>query len=316
MQANWQIKTNRHLRSLLIAFAALSLSGCSVNRFAVNILGDALAGGGGVYTADNDPELIREALPFGLKIFESLLQISPNHEGLLLTASRGFTAYAFILQHETERNDKPDSEQRRRSSVRIRNLFLRGRDYALGGLAARHADFVNRLRENPIATLAATTKEDVPFLYWAGAALGGAISVAKGELNLLVELPLAGAMVQRVLELDESYDRGAAHEFFIAYEAARPAGSTERARKHYRRALELSGGQRASVHLTLAEAVSVKEQNLAEFRALLSAAMLVPIETIPELRLVNALARQRAAWLAKHIEDFFVDAPPLKENAG
>ena len=313
MQFNRHRKEIRKPRSFLVLIAALWSSGCSVNRFAVNILGDAWAGGGSVYATDNDPELIREALPFGLKTFESLLRISPDHEGLLLAASRGFTGYAFMLQQETECGDNLDGEQRRERLIRIRNLFLRGRDYALRGLAARHLDFVHRLRQNPIPALAATSITDAPFLYWAGVALGGAISSSKGDLNLLADLPVTGALVRRVLELDESHDHGAAHEFFIAYEANRPGGSTEQARKHYRRALELSGGQRASLHLALAEAVSVKQQDLAEFRDLLARAMAVRVERYPEFRLVNALARQRAYWLEKHTEEFFIDAPSPKE---
>ncbi|MBI2229224.1 MAG: hypothetical protein HYU46_09005 [Deltaproteobacteria bacterium] len=74
----------------LYAVFALLLSGCSLNRVAVNVIGDALAGGGGVYASDDDPDLVREALPFGLKTFESLLAVSPDHRGLLLAASRGF----------------------------------------------------------------------------------------------------------------------------------------------------------------------------------------------------------------------------------
>ena len=304
-----------NLADLLPVIAALLLNGCSLNRFAVNVIGDAMSDGGGVYSTDNDPQLIREALPFGLKVFESLLEVSPDHQGLLLSASRGFAAYAFIVQSENEQRDKTDVNQSREQGDRIRNLFLRGRDFALRGLDVRHRGLADQLRKDPSAALAVTTKDDAPFLYWGGASWGGAISAAKGDLNLLADLPLAGALVQRVLELDERHDLGAAHEFFISFEASRPGGTTARVRQHYRRALDLSGGQRASVHLALAEAVAVKEQNLGEFRDLISAAMAVPIDKRPELRLVNTIARQRALWLEKRIEDLFVDAPPLKENA-
>ena len=45
------------------------------------MIGDALAGGGGVYASDEDPEFVFEALPFGLKTYESLLETSPEHRG-------------------------------------------------------------------------------------------------------------------------------------------------------------------------------------------------------------------------------------------
>ena len=110
----------------------------------------------------------------------------------------------------------------------------------------------------------------------------------------------------RVLVLDESYDRGAAEEFFITYEGSRPGGSAQAARDHYHRALELSHGERASVHLALAEAVSVREQNLAEFQALIPAALAVDPEKVPDLRLVNTMAIRRAHWLEQRTPDLFV----------
>jgi hypothetical protein len=65
-------------------------SGCSVKRMAVNKVGDALAGGGTTFASDDDPELVKAAVPFSLKLMESLLNESPRHEGLLLAASSGF----------------------------------------------------------------------------------------------------------------------------------------------------------------------------------------------------------------------------------
>lgn len=182
------------------------------------------------------------------------------------------------------------------------------------GLEAGHPGFANQIRSNPAAALAATTKEDIPFLYWAGASLGGAISTAQNDLDLIADLPLCGALVRRALELDERYDLGAAHEFFISFEASRPGGSLQRAREHYRRALEISGGQRASVHLALAEAVAVREQNLSEFRALLAATLAVEPKKNVQLRLANTIARRRAAWLQSRIVQFFLEAESQKEN--
>ena len=293
---------------LLVMLVSVALAGCSVKRTAVNLLGDALAGGGGVYASDDDPELVREAIPFGLKTYESLLEVSPDHRGLLLAAANGFVAYAFLVKDEADRIDASDLARARHLRARASRLYLRGRDYALRGLAVTHADFTKALYSDEVAALATTTEEDVPFLYWAGAAWAGALSAAKDDLDLIAELPTAGALVGRVLELDETFERGAAHEFFISYEGSRPSGSVAQARRHYQRALDISGGLRASVHLALAEAVTVKEQNLDEFRSLIAAALAVDPDRVPELRLVNTIARRRAQWLESRIPDLFVDA--------
>jgi predicted anti-sigma-YlaC factor YlaD len=291
---------------LLLLVAALAA--CSVKRTVVDVVGNAISGGGDAYASDDDPELVREALPFGLKTYESLLEVSPEHKALLLSAARGFTAYAYLLQGEADRLDAADLGRARERRDRARKHYLRGRDYALRGLAVAHPGFVAALRQDAAAALATTDAAEVPFLYWGGAAWAGALSAAKDDLDLLAELPMAAAMVGRVIELDEAYEGAAAHEFFIAYEGGRPGGSAGRAREHYARALELSGGARASVHLALAEAVAIKQQDLAEFRDLIGAALAIDPDRRPELRLVNTISQQRARWLESRIPDLFIEA--------
>lgn len=298
---------------LMAVITGLLLAGCSIKRTAVNMVGDTLSGSGGVYASDDDPELVREAIPFGLKTYESLLEVSPEHEGLLLAAASGFTVYAYMLQDDADRLDVTDLPQARQMRSRVQKLYLRGRDYALRGLEVEHPHFTAILNTDRTSALAMTTEDDVPYLYWAGASWAGALSAAKDDLDLIAELPTAGALVGRILELDETYARGAAHEFFISYEGSRPGGSPEQAREHYRRALEISQGKRASVHLALAESVTVQEQNLEEFRALIAAALAVDPDEVPELRLANIIAQRRARWLQKRIPDLFLEVESTEE---
>ncbi len=299
---------------LVLLLLASALAACSVKRTAVDVVGNAISGGGDTYASDDDPELILEALPFALKTYESLLEVSPEHRRLLLASAKGFTVYAYLIQNKADRLAERDLGRARQMRARARKLYLRGRDYALRGLAVAHEDLAVELYEDRNAPLARTGVEDVGFLYWAGAAWAGALSADKDDLDLIAELPIAGDLVARVIELDESYEEGAAHEFFISYEGSRPGGSNGRAREHYRRALEVSGGRRASTHLALAEAVAVSEQNLTEFRALLEAALAVDPDRVPRLRLSNTIARESAAWLKGRIPELFLEAG-LEEDA-
>ena len=71
---------NRVLRIWITALVlSLAGSGCSVRRLAINKLGDALSGSGGAFASDDDPELVKAAAPFSLKLMESLLAESPRH---------------------------------------------------------------------------------------------------------------------------------------------------------------------------------------------------------------------------------------------
>ncbi len=297
-------------RMPILAALLLLLAGCSTFRTgAVNVIGNALAdGGGGVYNSDSDPELIEEALPFGLKTFEGLLADSPRHKGLLLASANGFTSYAYLLQQRADRLDEKDLDAAEMLRHRASSLYLRGRDYALRGLDAAHAGFTEKLKSDSGAALAETRKSDIAFLYWASASWAGALSADKDNSDLIADLPLAGALMNRVLELDETYDKGSAHEFFIAYESGRPGGDIAKAREHYVRAMELSQGLRASVYLALAEGVDVRQQNLMEFRAMMASALAVDPNRVPETRLVNTIAHRRAEWLNTRIADLFADA--------
>src|SRR2546426_708756 len=84
---------------------------------------------------------------------------------------------------------------------------------------------------------------------------------------------------------------------FTGSSPAAAGGSVEKARRHFKRAVELSGGLRASPFLALAESVSVRNQDRAEFEALLQRALAIDPEAKPEWRLVNIIMQRRARWL-------------------
>lgn len=289
-----------------LALAVLLLGGCSIKKTVVNYAGDAISGGGGVWSSDEDPELIKEALPFGLKTNESLLEVSPEHKGLLEATATGFLAYALLIKEDADRVEASDLDAARKLKTRSSKLFIRGRDYALRALEQRHPGFAEGLMSDLDATLAQTDAEDAPFLFLAGAGWAGALGADTDNLELVAEFPTAGALVQRVLEVDDSFKKGSAHEFMVSYEAARPGGSIEAARQHYARALELSGGKRASLYLALAEGVSVGEQDVNEFRLMLQSARAVDVDAEPDDRLLNIVAQERAEWLEGRIPDLFL----------
>jgi hypothetical protein len=298
-----------------LALLGMTLGGCSLQSIAVDAIGDSLAGSGGSFASERDPELVREALPFGLKTIEGLLEASPEHEGLLLAAAEGFCAYAYLLKEEADRREATDLAAARDLRGRSRGFFLRGRDYALRALDGRHESFTATLRTDAAAALPPTTKDDAAFLYWAGAGWAGALSADKGDLDLLAELPLAGALVGQVAVLDEGYDAGAAYEFLLSYEAGRPGGDLALARAHYERALALSQGKRASLYLGLAESVALTEANAVEFAALLDSALAVDIDAVPQWRLVNVLAQRRALWLRARMPELFIDFDDRESGA-
>jgi predicted anti-sigma-YlaC factor YlaD len=300
---------------LLGALLVLTLlgvnTGCGVKKFAINKLGDSLAQSGTTFTSDDDPDLVGQALPFGLKLYESLLAESPRHRGLLLAASQGFTSYAYaFVQQDADEMEDADLTKATAMRGRARRLYLRARDYGVRGLEAKHSDFGKSLRSEPKAAVRVASKADVPLLYWTASSWGLAISVSKSNTELIADQPIVEALIDRALELQENFDVGAIHSFLISYELSRPGGTGDpaaRARKHFDSAMVLSGGFQAGPLVSLAESVSIEKQNRKEFQELLNRALQIDVNAKPEFRLINLVMQRRARWLLGRIDQLFVN---------
>jgi len=241
---------------------------------------------------------------------EMLLDKSPRNEGLLLAAASGFAQYAYAFV-EVEADLLEDEDLKAAFAMRERaaRLYLRGRDFGLRGLDARYAGITADLYLGAEAALQQTSAADVPLLYWTAVAWAGAIGASLDDPALIGQLPLAEALVSRALALDEDFDSGALHAVLIALEMSRPRGvgdPVSRARRHYDRAVELSGGAHAGPYVTWAESVSVKTQNVEEFRTQLALALAVNPDGRREWRLVNRVMQSKARWLLSRIDELFL----------
>src|SRR5207247_3760129 len=116
--------------------------------------------------------------------------------------------------------------------------------------------------------------------------------------------------IDRALQLDEKFDGGAIHSFLIAYEGSRQGAKgtpEQRAREHFDRAMQLSGGFQAGPLVSLAENVCVPKQDRKEFQSLLQRALAIDVDAKPEFRLVNLVMQRRARWLLERSDKLFVE---------
>jgi predicted anti-sigma-YlaC factor YlaD len=307
-------KERRHFlaRYLMIsALLYLGTSGCAVRKTAINMVGDALASSGTTFSSDDDPELVKQALPFSLKLMESLLAETPKHRGLLFATSSAFTQYAYaFVREEADEMEPVNLEAAVEMKARARRLFLRARDYGLRGLETRIHGIKTELAADPLKAVKAARRADVPLMYWTAASWGSAIGLSKNDMMLVADQPVVEALIDRCLELDESFDQGAIHSFLIAYETVRQGGfgdPYERARRHFERAIELSGGLQAGPLVSLAESVSVAKQDRTEFQSVLERALAIDVDARPEYRLTNLVMQRRARWLLSRIDDLILD---------
>jgi predicted anti-sigma-YlaC factor YlaD len=274
----------------------------------INRMADALSSTASSYSRDDDPEFVRMAAPSTLKMVEMLLDEQASHPGLLNTACSGFAQYAYAFLHlDAEMAEPSNAAAARDLRARAVKMYDRARDYCLRALEVRHPGFRQTLARDVKAAMATASPEDVPALFYGGAAWAGSLALAENPLARIGDLGMVRALLGRAVALDESWQGGAIHEAMIAVEGV-PAllgGSPERARAHFDRAVSLSNGTSAFAYVTMASSVSQPAKNRAEFERLLRAALAIDVSKQPAMRLSNLIAQKRARFLLSQVGRLF-----------
>jgi hypothetical protein len=301
-------------RILPVVAIVLSLAGASgcglIKPVLLKGVASTLSGSGGAVTSHNDPEMVEGALDFAIITNESLLAQIPKYEPLLTTTCSMYVQYAAgFLQPRAESLQFDDFEKSRAINDHAFKRAKRGKDYCWRALEVKFKGITARLNENPGLALRRAKREHVELLYWSAASLGTAISIAGIENpDLLIQWPVVRALVERAIELDETWGRGALHEVMITVESQGEAmgGNEGRARKHFARAVQIQQGLAPGPFVSLAMSIARPKQDRAEFEKLLKQALAIEPDKDPANRLVTILGLRRAQWLLDHIDDLIM----------
>ncbi|MGD9200897.1 MAG: TRAP transporter TatT component family protein [Chitinispirillia bacterium] len=286
-------------------------TGCLKKIALKKVAGALTSGDGTVFTGDNDPQLIADALPFALKTYESLLSGLPDDENLLYATGQAFCMYAYaFVQVPADTISDSRIKEKTEHYLRAKKLYLRARDYLLKALELRHPGFNDLLNSNRTdSALSLLEIADSSLIYWTGASWMGAFTADKFDMKLALNMPKAVALMKLLLENHESFGNGMVHDFFISYFGSMPpsmGGNEQKARYHFSRSLELSKGKSAGSYVSLATSVCISNQYHEEFQKLLNQALAIDADAYIPNRLANTLSQNRARWLLDHMDNFFI----------
>ena len=284
--------------SLLMVCLIFSSTGCiptkSARVAAVALTLQDVAQAAGKQT---DATIIREGTPAYLMLVDGLLEAYPDNRDLLVAGCRAYASYAAMFVAD----DQPkvaEALYRKAKLYGFRALSDRG-DFgkAAAGSLDEFKSFLQRYK-----------KEDVPALFWTASAWGGWISCDLGNVEAVGDLPVFGATLDRVLELDDTYDYGGPHLLKGVYLAVRApvlGGGLAEAKIQFDLALSISGNKMLAGKVLFAQyyAVGIKDRHL--FESTLREVMTAPADEIPELTLANTLAREKAKKLLAKTEVYF-----------
>src|SRR5262245_64331902 len=144
-------------RLVVLVCVAVSLTGCGlVRRRAVGMVASTLASSGDVFTRDDDLELVGDAIPFGLKLYESLLESAPKNKDLLIATCSNFTQYG-VAYLETEAmvlGEAQHHDEVAHLNQRALKLYLRAKGYCLRAMEVRFPGIGQKLLTDQGAALA------------------------------------------------------------------------------------------------------------------------------------------------------------------
>lgn len=276
------------LASLLLSLSCLvALHGCAVAR-----VGDNLPYG---VLNNNDVELVREGLPTYLLMIDGLITNWPDSENLLRGGAGLYSAYAGLFVQDPER-----------ASI----LSTKALDYAVRAACKRDDALCVVRGMNVLAlekALARAGRKDVPALYTLGTVWAGYIQIHSGDWNAVADLARVRALLERVIALDERYERGQAHMYLAVLDSLLPealGGQPASAKAHFEQAIALSDGRNLMAMVLYAEryARMMFDQPLHDqlLRQVLEAD-----PTEHGLTLQNTFAQQQAEHLLAEADDYF-----------
>ena len=297
----------------ILLLAVLSCPGCSVNTLVAN----ALTGGGSstVFTGDTDPELVGDALPFAIKMYEALLDATPKHQGLMFVTGSLYVMYAnAFVQGPAEMLPQEEWKAHTEGMMRAKQLYLRGSDILYKALDSKYKGFIKAAGQEDEfqRILKKCKKDDAGLLYWAVAGGLAAYSIDILDFNLNARIPEWKAMILRAYELDPDYGTASLDEFLILFYASMPemlGGDKEQAEVHFERALKKTGGNSAGAYVSYAQAICVPAQDYETYKDYLEKALAIDPNSDVSARLVTIITQRKARWLLDNAYNYFSFLP-------
>jgi hypothetical protein len=284
-------------KSVIILVGIFLFQACSMDKFVIRQTGALLDYGVLALYEETDLKLAEQAMASDIKLLEGMIKGDPENEHLLLLTVQALNGYAlgFVEDEEPER---------------AKVFYLRAKDYGLRvlrqddafaqadtGSLDQYTDAVNNLDEDYIDAL-----------FWTGFAWAGWINLSIDDPRAMIDLTKVQVLMQRVLDLNDSYFHGSTHLFFGSIWGVKPrmlGGDPEKAKEHFEKNLEITKGKflLTYVYYALFYAAKVLDEDL--FYSFVVKIEETPAEALPGFQLLNMIAKSKVKYLREFGEEWF-----------
>jgi hypothetical protein len=287
------------LAMVLVVLAAIASSGCLKQI----ILNGQISG---TRTASNalnsvgDYEIAETAAYAGIAQIEGLRYLAPDNDDALYMLTRTWTSVGFgfiedkMEQIEDTKGDmSPEYDYQKRRAIAA---YQRAVFYGKQLLEHQHSglDAASKNETTIKAYLKKfDDKEDAENLFWVGYAWISMTNVQQNKGDVIGQLFVGVAMLERSAELDETYNYGTAHSVLGAYHARSPMAEPDEAKVHLAKAMQIAGDKSLLPKLQYAIRYDCLTGNKDDYTKLLNE-ILAAGDGDPYQRLTNTIAKRRA----------------------
>lgn len=306
---------NRIPALCLVLFILGAISGCSVKHMAVDQIATMVDTGMAAFESDDDMQMLKSAFPANIKLLEAMLVNQPDNYRMHVLLARLYGSYAFafpetemeIAAYAVDKDASGDDPTVLRATAD--RYYRKGARYALRALELKHPGIRQKLKNKDLSakSIAGIKFAEVPALFWYGFNLGAHVNLNKNSVRALSKAHLVVKAMARVIELDPAYYHGSAHLFFVVWYGSRSpmmGGSQAKAKKHYLKAKELSGGRLLLADLYYARFCLYQAGDREGFQRTL-ARVIKQKDQEHDLRMLNSVAAARATAYLDAVDEFF-----------
>ncbi|MDH3342571.1 MAG: TRAP transporter TatT component family protein, partial [Gammaproteobacteria bacterium] len=229
-------------------------------------------------------------------MLEGMIRIDPDNDSLRVYAAQAYYGLGYGF----------NEDNRPRRAV---NFYLRGLNHGLHALAVNgYKNIRNIPMEEFEASLEKMDEDDVGALFWTASNWAKWIDQNRDKSESLIELPKATSLMQRVLELDETFYHGGAHMYFGVFYGGRSpmfGGDFKKSEAHFDRAREITDHELLVPDLLQAQYLSRQKMDREDFHNRLTKIINAPDDLSPDLALLNQITKRKAKMLLKEEDKWF-----------
>jgi hypothetical protein len=311
----------RALPALFLS-VALANTGC-IEKMLTNGQIEATRRASGAFDTIGDYELARSAAQAGLVQFEGMHRLAPANEDALFMLTQGWVGYGFAFAEDdmelaTDAGDEALADyHKKRAKMAYERAIFYGLEYlshndAGFGAARKNEDTIKGWLKKEF-----TDKEDAKILFWTGYGWLAKTNLLKDQPEVVADLFVGVAMVERSVELDPEYMHMSGTLALGAYHARAVVAEMDEAKKLFETVIAKTQHKSLLPILTYAQTYACLKADRPLYEKLLNE-VLAADDPDPDQRLNNTIARRHAKRLLtkQHMMDCGMDvsSPPAEEK--